>query len=117
MKKRLIAGAALVLLVMASGWCWAWNLEGQWVANQMGARLEATIQQAGNEISGVAYLHNPSGKVDTYHFKGMINGNKVSAGHYSGHTFSGQVLDENSIKGVVRTKKGHKVSVLAKRHQ
>lgn len=117
MKKNLIVGAALVLLFMASAPCWAWNLEGQWVANQMGARLEAVIEQAGNEISGVAYLHNPSGKVDTYHFKGVIQGNKVKAGHYSGHTFSGQILDENNLKGVVRTKKGYKVSVLAKRHQ
>jgi len=93
----------------------AWDLRGFWVAQQMGARLDATVDQNGNAISGVAFVYSRGGKKDTYHFNGQIQGNKVVAGHNDGHTFSGQVLNEGHVKGVLKTKGGYRIPVEATR--
>jgi len=116
MNRAVILAAILFLTCVAlPATCLAWDLRGPWVAQQMGTRLEATVEQNGNAVSGVAFLYSRGGKKDTYHFNGSIQGNKVTAYHSDGHLFSGQILDSRHVKGMLRTKGGHKIPVEATR--
>ena len=91
------------------------NVSGTWHASHMGAAMEVTINQNGHVISGVAHVHNPSGKTDTYHFTGGVEGNRITAAHYSGHRFEGNINSSGQLVGVVRTKHGNKFSFVASR--
>lgn len=91
------------------------DISGTWRASSMGAVIEATIQQKGHLISGVALVHNPNGKTNIYHFSGGINGNRVTAAHHDGHRFAGSINSKGQLVGVLRTKRGYKVSVAASR--
>ena len=116
MNRIIILSATLLLVCMAVPiTCLAWDLRGLWIARQMGVRLEATVEQNGNSVSGVAFVHSGGGKKDTYHFNGQIQGNKVTARHSDGHVFSGQVLNDAHVKGVLKTKGGYRIPVEATR--
>ena len=91
------------------------DISGTWRASGMGAAIEATIQQKGHRISGVAVVHNPNGKANTYHFSGGIKGNRVTVAHHDGHRFVGSINSNGQLVGVLRTKGGHKVSIAATR--
>jgi len=87
------------------------HVSGNWEASGMGARLVVQIQQNGSQIGGVAYVHEPMGNVNTYHFTGKVDGNKVTAFHHSGHSFVGTALDGNHLKGTLTSKDGHRIPV------
>jgi hypothetical protein len=91
------------------------DISGTWRASAMGAAIDLTIQQKGHRISGVAVVHNPNGKTNTYHFSGGIKGNRVTVAHHDGHRFAGSINSSGQLVGVLRTKNGHKVSVAASR--
>jgi len=91
------------------------NISGKWHASSMGAVIEATINQRGHLINGVARVRNPSGEKNTYHFTGSIDGNRVTAAHHNGHRFAGTVNSNGQLVGVLRTKRGQQVSVTASR--
>ncbi|MBI4964342.1 MAG: hypothetical protein HY913_13780 [Desulfomonile tiedjei] len=91
------------------------NASGRWYASHMGTVMEVTINQNGPAINGVAHVHNPSGKTDTYHFTGNVQGNSITAVHPSGHRFAGSINANGQLVGVVRTKSGHKISLVASR--
>jgi len=111
--------AAFVLLMLALLWnlpvFGVVNISGKWQASSMGAIIEATINQKGHLINGVAQVRDPSGEKNTYHFTGSIDGNRVTAAHHSGHRFAGTVNSNGQLVGVLRTKRGHQVSVTASR--
>ncbi len=116
MNRKILFAAFLILgcvIIPALGL--AWDLRGSWVAQQLGTRLEANVQQNGTAISGVAILHSRGGKKDTYHFNGSIQGDKVTARHSDGHVFTGHILNNGHVRGVLRTKGGHKITVEATR--
>jgi hypothetical protein len=101
--------AAVAMPVAGFGW----DTTGRWEAQTMGAQIRADITQQGDKISGVARVHNPGGKKNTYHFFGAIHGNHISAAHGSGHNFTGSVTSVGRIDGVLRTKSGHSVAITA----
>jgi hypothetical protein len=114
--KSVAVGAVALLSVLWSlpAFCVV-DISGNWQASTMGAVIEATVQQQGHLISGVAVVHNPSGKRNTYHFSGSINGNSVTAAHHDGHRFAGNINSNGQLVGVLKTKRGHKFSVAASR--
>ncbi len=87
------------------------SVSGQWEFIFLGHRLSARMEHREEAIEGVAYLYNPGGKVDTYHFNGSLKDRKLIASHYSGHTFQGEVVSLNEITGVLRTKNGEEMSI------
>jgi hypothetical protein len=91
------------------------DMSGTWVASAMGSRLEAHVKQSGTNMSGVAYVYDPFGKRDTYHFKGIVNGNQVTASHHEGHVFTGTILGPGQVTGTLRTRGGHQLAVSASR--
>lgn len=117
MRRSLIATCVLSMLFIL------WSLpvfpmidiSGNWHASGMGAAIEATINQKGPVINGVAVVHNPSGEKNTYHFTGSIDGNKVTAAHYSGHQFTGTINSNGQLVGMLRTKRGQQVPFSASR--
>lgn len=87
------------------------NLSGNWQAVVHGLVIKATMNQHGDAIDGVAYVHSLGGKKDTFHFKGNVSGAKIQVAHHSGHRFSGTVTGDGRIKGVLTTKQGTKAPV------
>jgi hypothetical protein len=81
----------------------------------MGGRMVARVEQNGNAIGGVAHVYPPTGKRLTYHFTGTVQGNKISAAHYSGHVFNGHVTPQGQIVGVLTTRNGEKISMTGRR--
>ncbi len=73
--------------------------------------MEAKVNQKGKKTDGGAHVYGWFGQKDTYHFKGVIDEGKITASHYSGHSFRGTLTSRGSVTGVVRTKKGLKISV------
>jgi hypothetical protein len=116
MNMRTVA-LALVVAVAAvvPATSWGANLSGTWVASPLGSRVEAHVQQKGHAVKGVAYVHSPLGKKDTYHFQGTVKGNQVVASHYSGHVFSGNLNSPNEVVGVLKTRSGHRIGIHASR--
>lgn len=91
------------------------DIAGRWHASTMGAVIEATVNQKGHAIDGVAEVHSPFGQKDTYHFIGNIDGNRVTAAHHEGHRFAGSVTPNGQVVGTLRTRGGHEFSVSASR--
>lgn len=87
------------------------NLSGNWHASAMGASVDATLHQKGENVDGVAYVRAPGGKKATYHFKGVVSGATISAAHHSGHRFSGKVMNYDKINGVITTRGGQSMPV------
>lgn len=88
------------------------NFSGKWHASAMGARIEATVEQHGDSVEGVAYVHSPVGrKKDTFHFKGNVSGATINAAHYRGHRFVGTLQTPNKINGVITTREGQSMPV------
>ncbi len=90
------------------------DISGNYEASVMGSVIKAKIEQAGTDIRGVAYVY-ASGKKNTYHFTGTVNGDRVQAIHTSGHVFNGNVTPGGDLVGVLKTKGGHSLSVHAAR--
>lgn len=66
-------------------------------------------------VWGVLLLTVPSGKVDVYHFYGRHENGRVSAKHTSGHTFEGQLENEQMVSGTIRLKSGFTVDLKGQR--
>lgn len=112
---RLTAAVVLFSLVVSPLWAAAYDVSGNWVASAYGASLKAHVNQKGSQISGVANIYPPFGKKMTYHFSGTVNGTKIVASHFQGHSFSGRLTAPGVIQGVVRTKKGRRIPFNAHR--
>lgn len=66
-------------------------------------------------VQGVLLLRVPSGKVDVYHFYGQHAAGRVSAKHSSGHTFDGQLENEQVVSGTIRLKSGFTIELEGQR--
>ncbi|MBM4326533.1 MAG: hypothetical protein FJ118_05135 [Deltaproteobacteria bacterium] len=105
----LVAVLALCSLAGASS-----NMAGKWVAWIMGHKIEANVNQQGSKISGVAYVYDPFGKKDQYHFTGSVSNGQIVASHHQGHFFNGKLTPEGRIVGVIKTRGGHRFDVVAR---
>ncbi len=89
----------------------ALELTGKWETSVFGHRIKAQALQQGTNLSGVAYLYDLFGNRSTYHFKGLVKGNKVVASHNDGHVFNGDVTPDGRLVGVLKTSNGHKIPI------
>jgi hypothetical protein len=90
-----------------------WSVARNWETEVMGVKVRGTAQRRDNEIKGVLYIYPPLSDKWTYHWFGKIEGNKVSASHSDGHSFSGLITPERTVEGVVTTKDGHRIPLKA----
>lgn len=114
MCKKYIIPTAICLLsfVLASTFfAEAAELTGKWEASILGHRVKAEALQQGENLSGVAYLYDLFGNRSTWHFKGLVKGNKVVASHHTGHVFNGDVTPDGRLVGVLSTNNGHKIPI------
>lgn len=86
-----------------------------WEARYLFAKAVIELEHEGQEIHGVVFLKEPFREVATYHFKGRIEEDRVTASHYSGHSFQGRVADNGEVVGTLTTKKGASLHLEAKR--
>ena len=110
---KIIAVAVLLSVIASPIWASEPNLAGKWVGSAMGAKLKANVDQKGAKINGVAYVYPLFGKKTTYHFSGSVKGGRIVASHHQDHSFSGSVNRQGLLQGVVRTRKGQKISISA----
>lgn len=111
-KNIIVMAACLICLILMSSFqAQATELTGKWEASVFGHRIKAQTLQQGSNLSGVAYLYDLFGNRSTYHFKGLVNGNKVVASHNDGHVFKGDVTPDGRLVGVLRTSSGHKIPI------
>ena len=89
------------------------DFSGRWDGWVMGSKIEAKIAQKGDKISGVAYVFDPMGKKDAYHFQGRVQGTSIQASHTDGHVFSGSLTRDRRLVGSLRTASGRAVAVTA----
>ncbi len=101
----------IYLTLLSSLQAQAAELTGKWEASVFGHRIKAQALQQGSNLSGVAYLYDLFGNRSTYHFKGLVNGNKVIASHNDGHVFNGDVTPDGRLVGVLKTSNGHKIPI------
>ncbi len=94
-------------------WASESDFSGRWEAWVMGSKIEALIAQNGDKIKGVAYVFDPTGKKDAYHFQGQVRGSSIQAFHTDGHVFSGSLTRDRRLVGSLRTASGHAVTVAA----
>ena len=66
-------------------------------------------------IRGVVHLRLKNGKVDVYHIKGTVNGNKIKASHSSGHKFKGELVGSDRVKGSITLKSGLRIELDGRR--
>ena len=111
--KRLLSVLAFMLLSGLPAWSAEFDFSGRWEAWVMGSKIEAKIAQIGDKISGVAYVFDPMGKKDTYHFQGHVRGSNIQASHTDGHVFSGSLTRDRRLVGSLRTSSGRAVAVAA----
>ena len=92
------------------------DCSGIWKGRCMFSKVEAHVRQEGNKIQGVALVHTITGEVNPYHFKGEIRDGKIHAAHHSGHRFSGELVSQNEVVGILTTaKKGYELKLQASR--
>ena len=60
-------------------------------------------------LRGVVHLKLRSGEVDVYHIIGEVRNNEVRAHHSSGHSFTGRLISENGVEGIIILKNGMRV--------
>ena len=101
----------LSLVILITGVCnvFALSITGRWEASVMGHQVKAVAEQKGHEVSGVAYLYDPLGHRSTWHFNGTVNGNEVIAAHHSGHKFTGKIVANGKMSGVLEINNGFRI--------
>lgn len=102
--------------------CWGAFASGAdsteaWEARYLFSRAVAQMEREGNRMWGVVFLEEPFREVSTYHFSGTIEGDAVSASHYTGHSFQGKFIGDDEISGVLTTRTGIRITLKAKRRE
>lgn len=106
----LVAVGALVALGgTAAGAAALADIRGPWVGNAQGRIFGAKgsvyiMSQQGEDIRGVVEGGNAFGRAK-FNISGKIRGNQIF-GAMDGHTFSGLVLPDGTIRGVFRASDG-----------
>jgi len=91
------------------------DVTGLWVADFFGNRVECHLEQRGQFLYGVAYVHTRTGEKNTYHIAGLVLDNTIRAMHGSGNTFVGAVQGENTVAGTFAFKDGPSFAMQAER--
>lgn len=91
------------------------DVTGLWVADFFGNRVECHLEQRGQFLYGVAYVHTRTGEKNTYHIAGLVLDNAIRAMHGSGNTFVGAVQGENTVAGTFAFKDGPSFAMQAER--
>jgi hypothetical protein len=115
MTRILPLGVVLLALMTFPAWGAGSNASGNWEASVMGSKVKAKVHQEGNSLQGVALVYNMLGGKDTYHFAGNIDKGRITAGHSSGHVFSGAITPDGRLVGTLKTRGGTKLAVNAVR--
>ena len=105
----------LFALMIFPAWGAGFNASGNWEASVMGSKVKAQVHQDGNSLQGVARVYNLFGGKDTYHFTGNIDQGRITAGHSSGHLFSGAITPDGRLVGTLKTRGGNRLAVNAVR--
>ncbi|MBF0529494.1 MAG: hypothetical protein HQK55_09535 [Deltaproteobacteria bacterium] len=93
------------------------NLSGVWESSVMFSDIVAQVEQNGETISGVVYIHGAYGKIITYHISGTVKDGFISAAHYQGHRFLGQLQPDGQVSGRIITASGKSVALIAHRRK
>lgn len=101
--------AAAITISTSTAWAVDWSSPRSWETHVMGVKVKGMVQRKLNDIKGVLHIYQPMGKKLTYHFTGIVDGNKVQASHTDGHVFQGRITDERKVEGVLTTKAGHRI--------
>lgn len=115
MTRILPLSVVLIAFIMSPAWGAGLNASGNWEASVLGSKVKAQVRQEGASLQGVAFVYNMFGKKDTYHFTGNIDRGRITAGHSSGHVFSGAVTPDGRLVGTLKTKGGNTLAVNAVR--
>ena len=110
--------AALALAVVAAllagarpGLARGVDLSGHWETRVFLHKITARVEQNGEALKGVVYVHGFDGKKDSYHFKGTCRDGHIEAAHRQGHRFEGTVTPDGGIRGILTTRMGKKLSL------
>ena len=106
MSLRRVLAFSLLLGVLCIQNAVAANISGRWEASIMGHKVKAVAEQKGQKLSGVAYLYDPLGHKSTWHFNGTVNGVDVQAAHFTGNKFTGKVVADGKMSGILETSNG-----------
>ncbi|WP_034644008.1 hypothetical protein [Desulfovibrio inopinatus] len=82
------------------------SITGAWCGSILGSRIEVTLVQNDQMFEGIANLTDIMGTQSTYHVVGAVFGNAINGLHGSGHTFAGQLVNPDIIKGTLTLKSG-----------
>jgi len=71
--------------------------------------------KSNGDVYGALYLRQANGAVDRYTISGKVDGDRITARHHSGHEFQGRFVSEDTVRGELTLKNGHKLHVRASR--
>ena len=87
-----------------------------WTGSMYSSTYRAGVCIKSNgDVYGALYLRLANGAVDRYTITGKVDGDRVTARHYSGHEFKGRFVSEETVQGELKLKNGHTLNVLAVR--
>jgi hypothetical protein len=112
--RAIILSLALVLAAFSTSSASA-DLTGLWEAEFFGNRVECHLEQRGEFLYGVAYVHTRAGERNTYHIGGIVQNGRFRAVHGSGNYFEGSQQGENTAAGTFFFKDGPSFSLQAQR--
>jgi len=113
MKGNFLASGALLALMCLPVAVLGTDRSYKWETSAMGVRIKVTATTIGEQVSGIAYVFRPSGKKDTYHFSGRMEGERISVSHHSRHSFSGTLTPQGKVVGVLTTRTGQRIPISA----
>lgn len=92
------------------------NIQELWHGKIYSSTYKAGVCiEANGELKGVLKLKTAKGDIDTYHFYGHFQNNKIYAKHGSGHMFNGAFLSDKNVGGKIALKNGYTLSIKGKR--
>lgn len=86
-----------------------------WESYYLVAKATAEVKRTGSAVQGVLTVKQPFQDDWIYHFTGSVADDRVEAAHYSGHRFSGKLVNDGEVSGVVTTRTGMTFTISAKR--
>ena len=91
------------------------DMTGLWEAEFFGNRVECHLEQRGQFLYGVAYVHTRAGERNAYHLGGIVDNGRIRAQHGSGNYFEGSLQSEGTVAGTFFFKDGPSVPMQAQR--
>ena len=111
MPRTIFTVLLLVVIGTSPAWGSEWKQFSRWNTSIMGVKTKGVVQRRGDDIRGVLYVYQHSGRKIPYHFKGRIRGDRIWAAHSDGHVFRGRIGSGRRVQGVLTTRGGFRVPV------